>query len=138
MAAVRIRALTARPPIKLTSPRCLSAWQPNLGRGSTYRCGESVQTTGPSSQNTPRLQLNGHDQSMPNAAKDENGSIQDVPAENFGGHAVAAKPYRSLLSSADLNGGESDSEHSHSAMSAPIRTLKSSRSAAYRLPNLPT
>ena len=49
MAAVRIRALTARRPIKLTSPRCLSAWQPNLGRGSTYRCGKSVQTTGPSS-----------------------------------------------------------------------------------------
>src|SRR5436189_3432910 len=24
-------------------------WQPNLGRGSTYRCGKSVQTTGPSS-----------------------------------------------------------------------------------------
>src|SRR5437773_11790312 len=41
MAAVRIRAFT--------SPRCLSAWQPNLGRGSTYRCGKSVQTTGPSS-----------------------------------------------------------------------------------------
>ena len=57
MAAVRIRALTARRPIKLTSPRCLSAWQPNLGRGSTYRCGKSVQTTGPSSdhcgQQTP-------------------------------------------------------------------------------------
>ena len=41
----RIRALTARHPIKPTSPRCQSAWQPNPGRRSTYRCGDSVQTT---------------------------------------------------------------------------------------------
>jgi putative transposase len=39
------RALTARHPIKLTSPRCHSAWQPNPGRGSTYRRGKTVQTT---------------------------------------------------------------------------------------------
>ena len=45
----RIRALTARHPIKPTSPRCQSAWQPNPGRRSTYRCGKSVQTTGPTS-----------------------------------------------------------------------------------------
>ena len=30
------RVLTARHPIKPTSRRCLSAWQPNLGRRSTY------------------------------------------------------------------------------------------------------
>jgi putative transposase len=35
----RIRALTASPPIKPTSTRCHSAWQHNLGRGSTYRRG---------------------------------------------------------------------------------------------------
>ena len=46
----RIRALTARHPIKPTSPRCRSAWQPNLGRSSTYRCGKSVQTTGTTSK----------------------------------------------------------------------------------------
>jgi putative transposase len=45
----RIRALTAPRPIKPTSPCCLSAWQPNPGRGSTYRRGKSVQTTGTSS-----------------------------------------------------------------------------------------
>ena len=45
----RTRALTAPHPIKPTSPRCRSAWQPNLGRGSTYRCGKSVQTTGTTS-----------------------------------------------------------------------------------------
>jgi transposase InsO family protein len=39
------QALTAPHPIKPTSPRCRSARQPNLGRGSTYRCGKSVQTT---------------------------------------------------------------------------------------------
>src|SRR5262249_52440931 len=39
------RALTARHPIKLTSPRCHSAWQPNRGRRSTYRRGKTVQTT---------------------------------------------------------------------------------------------
>jgi putative transposase len=39
------RALTARHPIKLTSPRCHSAWQPNPGRRSTYRRGKTVQTT---------------------------------------------------------------------------------------------
>src|SRR6266540_2056095 len=44
-----IRALTARHPIKPTSRCCLSAWQPNHGRCSTYRCGESVQTTGTTS-----------------------------------------------------------------------------------------
>ena len=44
-----IRALTARHPIKLTSMRCQSAWRPNPGRRSTYRCGKSVQTTGTTS-----------------------------------------------------------------------------------------
>jgi putative transposase len=39
------RALTAKHPIKLTSPRCHSAWQPNRGRRSTYRRGKTVQTT---------------------------------------------------------------------------------------------
>jgi hypothetical protein len=43
-----IGALTAPRPIKPTSPRCHSAWQFNPNRGSTYRCGKSVQTTGPS------------------------------------------------------------------------------------------
>src|SRR5947208_16954600 len=46
---VHIRALTARHPIKPTSPRCHSAWQPNLGRRPTYRCGKTVQTTGTTS-----------------------------------------------------------------------------------------
>ena len=45
MAGVHTRALTAPRPIKPTSPRCRSAWQPNPGRGSTYRRGKSVQTT---------------------------------------------------------------------------------------------
>ena len=40
------RALTATHPIKPTSTRYPSAWRPNLGRGSTYRCGKSVQRTG--------------------------------------------------------------------------------------------
>lgn len=44
-----MRALTAPHPIKPTSLRCRSAWQPNLGRGFTYRCGKSVQTTGTTS-----------------------------------------------------------------------------------------
>src|SRR5665648_372082 len=46
-AADRIRALTEPHPIKPTSPRCQSAWQPNPGRRSPYRCGNSVQITGP-------------------------------------------------------------------------------------------
>ena len=33
-----------------TSRRCPSAWQPNLGRRSTYRRGNSVQTTGTTSE----------------------------------------------------------------------------------------
>jgi putative ABC transport system substrate-binding protein len=41
--------LTARHPIKPTSRRCPSAWQPNPGRHSTYRRGKSVQTTGTTS-----------------------------------------------------------------------------------------
>ena len=53
MAGVRTRALTASRPIKPTSPRCHSAWQPNPGRGSTYRCGKSVQTTGTTSVTSP-------------------------------------------------------------------------------------
>ena len=48
-AADHIRALTARHPIKPTSTRCPSAWQPNPGRRSTYRRGKSVQTTGTTS-----------------------------------------------------------------------------------------
>ena len=46
----RIRALTARHPIKPTSLRCQSAWHPNPGRRSTYRRGKYVQTTGTTSQ----------------------------------------------------------------------------------------
>jgi putative transposase len=42
-------ALTAGRPIRPTSLRCRSAWQPNPGRGSTYRRGKSVQTTGTTS-----------------------------------------------------------------------------------------
>ena len=41
--------MTARHPIKPTSRRCPSAWQPNPGRHSTYRRGKSVQTTGTTS-----------------------------------------------------------------------------------------
>ena len=41
--------LTGARPIKLTSPRCHSAWQPNRGRRSTYRRGKTVQTTGATS-----------------------------------------------------------------------------------------
>jgi hypothetical protein len=50
IAAGRIRALTAPHPFKLTSIRCQSAWQPNPGRRSTYRCGKAVQTTGATSE----------------------------------------------------------------------------------------
>ncbi len=45
-AADPTRALTAPHPIKPTSPRCLSAGQPDHGRTSTYRCGDFVRTTG--------------------------------------------------------------------------------------------
>ncbi len=43
------RALTASHQIKPTSTRCRSARQPSPGRRSTYRCGNSVQTTGTTS-----------------------------------------------------------------------------------------
>src|ERR1700693_2263423 len=49
MADVHTRALTASHQIKPTSRRCPSAWQPNPGRGSTYRRGKAVQTTGATS-----------------------------------------------------------------------------------------
>src|SRR6516225_208620 len=45
-----IRALTDARPIKPTSTRCLSARRPNPGRGSTYRRGNSVQTTAATSR----------------------------------------------------------------------------------------
>jgi hypothetical protein len=41
--------LTMPHPIKPTSTPCHSAWQPNPGRRSTYRRGDSVQTTGTTS-----------------------------------------------------------------------------------------
>src|SRR5258705_4197220 len=49
MGADLTRALTGARPIKFTSPRCPSAWQPNHGRRSTYRRGKPVQTTGATS-----------------------------------------------------------------------------------------
>jgi tripartite-type tricarboxylate transporter receptor subunit TctC len=49
--------LTARHPIKPTSRRCLSAWQPNPGRPSTYRCGDSVQTTETTSEIVDAFEL---------------------------------------------------------------------------------
>jgi hypothetical protein len=45
MGADLTRALTGARPIKLTSPRCPSAWQPNHARRSTYPRGKTVQTT---------------------------------------------------------------------------------------------
>jgi hypothetical protein len=45
--------LTSAPRIKPTSIFRRSARRPNPGRGSTYRRGESVQTTGTSSQLAP-------------------------------------------------------------------------------------
>src|SRR6516225_11146220 len=48
-----IRALTDARPIKPTSTRCLSARRPNPGRGSTYRRGNSVQTTAATSHFAP-------------------------------------------------------------------------------------
>jgi hypothetical protein len=44
--AVAYRGVLSAPgrPIKPTSIRCPSAWQPNFGRRSTYRRGKSVQT----------------------------------------------------------------------------------------------
>src|SRR6516162_3278149 len=44
--SVHIRALTAPRRIRPTSPCCRSARQPNPGRGSTYRRGNSVQRFG--------------------------------------------------------------------------------------------
>src|SRR6267143_1360489 len=49
IAVAPIRVLTAARRIKPTSPRCRSVRQPNPGRRSTYRRGDSVQTTGTSS-----------------------------------------------------------------------------------------
>jgi putative transposase len=49
IAAGRTRALTASPWIKPTSTRCRSARRPDLGRSSTYRRGNSVQTNGTTS-----------------------------------------------------------------------------------------
>ena len=40
-------SLDGRHPIKLTSPRCPSAWQPNHGRRSTYRRGKTVRQPRP-------------------------------------------------------------------------------------------
>src|SRR6202022_5113795 len=54
IAAAHIRALTAARRIKLTSPHCRSARQPNPGRRSSYRRGDSVQTTGTSSIIQPK------------------------------------------------------------------------------------
>src|ERR1019366_3963210 len=56
MAGPHIRALTTRHPIRPTSSRCHSAWQPKPGRRSTYRRGDSVQTTGTSSLAGPDVE----------------------------------------------------------------------------------
>src|SRR5215831_102014 len=53
MARVHIRALAALRRTRLTSPSCPSAWQPNPGRGSTYRRGNSVQRIGTTADLTP-------------------------------------------------------------------------------------
>ncbi|MGY3116116.1 putative transposase [Bradyrhizobium sp. S3.14.4] len=57
---VPIRVLTAARRIKPTSPRGHSAWQPNPGRGSTYRRGDSVQTNGTSSNHDSRFMKSGY------------------------------------------------------------------------------
>lgn len=47
--------MTAQHQIKPTTHCCQSAWQPNLGRRSTYRRGKSVQTTGTTSADLKRV-----------------------------------------------------------------------------------
>src|SRR5215813_145562 len=55
-----IRALTDARPIKPTSTRCLSARRPSLGRGSTYRRGNSVQTTAATSKLSETIVVHGN------------------------------------------------------------------------------
>src|SRR5215468_10372999 len=55
MVSVHIRALTALRRTRLTSPSCPSAWQPNPGRGPTYRRGNSVQRIETTANNLLRL-----------------------------------------------------------------------------------
>jgi hypothetical protein len=54
----RIQTFTTAPRIKPTSIFLRSARRPNPGRGSTYRRGKSVQTTGTTSVTTTNYQLN--------------------------------------------------------------------------------
>jgi len=58
MAGAHIRALTTRHLIRPTSSHCRSAWQPKPGSRSTYRRGDSVQTTGTSSDDDMEIELN--------------------------------------------------------------------------------
>src|SRR5262252_2567472 len=71
-----IRALTDARPIKPTSTRCLSARRPNPGRGSTYRRGNSVQTT---------------------AATSVEGDFDGVANTNSAGNGVVGPPFGTIL-----------------------------------------
>ena len=50
--------LTGARPIKLTSPRCPSAWQPNHGKRSTYSTRKNC--TGPTSHSVPAVRQKFH------------------------------------------------------------------------------
>ncbi|WP_368039347.1 MULTISPECIES: hypothetical protein [unclassified Tardiphaga] len=82
----RIRVLTAGLLIRPTSTRCLSAWQPNSGRSSAYRRGDSVQTTGTTSGNKP-CPLFHIDKTLPGGA----GGLTDISEMIF---RAALKPSR--------------------------------------------
>src|SRR5258707_11976746 len=69
IAAGHIRALTATHRIKPTSTRRQSAWRLNLGRCSTYRRGDSVQTAGTSSGYTAMQPLFNYQRNLEHGTK---------------------------------------------------------------------
>src|SRR5271163_1802741 len=85
MAGVRIRALTTPRLIKLTSTRCRSARQLNIGRRSTYQGGDSVQTTGATSGEMTLSQLAEHFDVHPNQITTWKSLLQEGAADVFGG-----------------------------------------------------
>src|SRR5260370_1314127 len=109
MAADRIRALTTPHQIKPTSTSRHSAWRPNQGRRSTYRRGESVQTSGTSSQVRREHSRNVRARSnQPHVALDDidqlRNFIDTVFPQDLADRGSSAMPPHPLLHSAHITG----------------------------------
>jgi hypothetical protein len=97
-----------------TSRRCLSAWQPDHGRRSTYRCRKSVQTTGTTSDcGAPASNLKGQRRLRPrNTYPNGQGIVSFNDRGRRGTKVPSRMPVKRIIAAADVTVHPADNNRS--------------------------